>query len=107
METAEQITREAAALQERWDADPRWASIERPYSAEEVVKADPEVYMATKGSMSDPSQLEKRPGFSELTAVKSGRVVILEDNYVSRPGPRVVLGLKQIAEALHPQAFGK
>ncbi len=78
-----------------------------PYSAEEVVKADPEVYMATKGSMSDPSQLEQRAGFGDLTAVKNGRVVILEDNYVSRPGPRVVLGLKQIAEALHPQAFGK
>ena len=78
-----------------------------PYSAEEVVKADPEVYMATLGSMSDPSQLEQRAGFGDLTAVKNGRVVILEDNYVSRPGPRVVLGLKQIAEALHPQAFGK
>ncbi len=78
-----------------------------PYSAEEVVKADPEVYMATLGSMSDPTQLEQRAGFGDLTAVKNGRVVILEDNYVSRPGPRVVLGLKQIAEALHPQAFGK
>jgi len=78
-----------------------------PYSAEQLVKADPEVYMATKGSMSDPSQLEQRAGFGELSAVKNSRVVILEDNYVSRPGPRAVLGLKQIAEALHPQAFGK
>jgi len=78
-----------------------------PYSAEQLVKADPEVYMATKGSMSDPSQLEARAGFGDLSAVKNGRVVILEDNYVSRPGPRAVLGLKQIAEALHPQEFGK
>jgi len=78
-----------------------------PYSAEQLVKADPEVYMATKGSMSDPSQLEQRAGFGDLSAVKNSRVVILEDNYVSRPGPRAVLGLKQIAEALHPQAFGK
>ena len=78
-----------------------------PYSAEQLVKADPAVYMATKGSMSDPSQLEQRAGFGGLSAVKNDRVVILEDNYVSRPGPRAVLGLKQIAEALHPQAFGK
>ena len=78
-----------------------------PYSVEQLIKSDPEVYMATKGSMSDPAQLEQRAGFSKLTAVQNGNVVILEDNYVSRPGPRVVLGLKQIAEALHPQAFGK
>jgi len=78
-----------------------------PYSAEKLIEADPEVYMATLGSMSDPAQLEQRAGFKDLTAVKNGRVVVLEDNYVSRPGPRVVLGLKQMAEALHPQAFGK
>ena len=30
---------------------------------------------------------------------------VLDDNLVSRPGPRVVLGVRQIAEALHPEAF--
>jgi isocitrate lyase len=38
MEIAEQISSEAAALQQRWDTDPRWAGIERPYTAEEVVR---------------------------------------------------------------------
>src|SRR6476661_3255157 len=38
MEIAEQIKTEAAALQERWDSDARWAGIQRPYSAEEVVR---------------------------------------------------------------------
>ena len=32
------------------------------------------------------------PGFDKLAAVKNGRVVILDDNLVSRPGPRVVAG---------------
>jgi len=63
--------------------------------------------MATLGSMSDPAELEKRAGFGDLSAVKSKRVYVLDDNLVSRPGPRVVLGLRQIAEALHPEAFGK
>jgi len=78
-----------------------------PYSTEQLVKADPAVYMATLGSMSDPAELEKRAGFGDLSAVKAGRVYVLDDNLVSRPGPRVVLGLKTIAEALHPEAFGK
>jgi iron complex transport system substrate-binding protein len=78
-----------------------------PYSVEEVIKADPAVYLATLGSMSDPAELEKRPGFKDLSAVKGGRVHVLEDNLVSRPGPRIVEGLRVIASALHPQAFGQ
>ena len=82
---------------------PGWVA----YSAEQVVKDDPTVYMATKGSMSDPAQLSQRAGFKGLSAVKNGRVVVLDDNLVSRPGPRVVEGLKQIAIALHPGLVSK
>lgn len=78
-----------------------------PYSVEQVVKADPTVYLATKGSMSDPAALEQRSGFSGLSAVKNDRVAILDDNLVSRPGPRIAEGIRQIAEALHPDAFDK
>lgn len=74
-----------------------------PFSVEELVKANPAVYMATKGSMSDPTELKKRAGYSDIAAVRDSRVIILDDNYVSRPGPRVVLGLKQIAEGLYPE----
>jgi iron complex transport system substrate-binding protein len=75
------------------------------YSAEQLIAADPQVYLATKGSSSDPSAITSRAGFGKLAAVKTGRIVILDDNLVSRPGPRFVLGLKQIAEGLHPDAF--
>ncbi len=75
------------------------------YSLEQIVTDDPEVYLATKGSMSDPADLAKRPGFANLAAVRNDRVYVLDDNLVSRPGPRVVQGVRQIAEALHPDAF--
>lgn len=78
-----------------------------PYSSEQVIEADPMVYLATLGSMSDPAELEKRAGFKDLSAVKAGRVVVLDDNLVSRPGPRIVEGLKLIAAALHPDAFAQ
>lgn len=78
-----------------------------PYSIEELVKADPQVYLVTKGVASDPSAIEKRAGYASLSAVKADRIVILEDNLVSRPGPRIVQGLQQIAEGLHPEIFGK
>lgn len=77
------------------------------YSVEQLLAADPEVYLATAGSMSDPSDLAGRPGYSELSAVANGRVYILDDNLVSRPGPRVVEGIREIAEALYPDAFAE
>ena len=75
------------------------------YSLEQLIIDDPDVYLATLGSMSDPAQLEQRAGYEQLSAVKSGRVAVLEDNLVSRPGPRVVQGVGQIAIALHPDLF--
>ncbi len=75
------------------------------YSLEQLLKDDPDVYLATKGSMSDPADIDKRPGYSALSAVKAKRVFVLDDNLVSRPGPRCIQGIRQIAEALHPDAF--
>jgi iron complex transport system substrate-binding protein len=76
------------------------------YSVEQLIQANPDVYLATKGSMSVPADIVGRPGYSAITAVASGRVYLLDDNLVSRPGPRVVEGIRQIAEALHPDVFG-
>lgn len=76
------------------------------YSVEQLIQADPTVYLATLGSMNDSSDITGRPGFSSLSAVAENRVYLLDDNLVSRPGPRVAEGLLQIAQALHPDAFG-
>lgn len=75
------------------------------YSLEQLLQDDPDVYLATKGSMSDPADIDKRPGYSALSSVKAKKVFVLEDNLVSRPGPRCIQGIRQIAEALHPDAF--
>lgn len=80
-----------------------------PYSVEALLKADPAVYLATKGgngaASASAASIGARSGYDKLSAVKGGRVVILDDNLVSRPGPRVVLGVEAIARALHPDAF--
>jgi isocitrate lyase len=38
MTIEQQVETEAAALQARWESDPRWSGVERPYTAEEVVR---------------------------------------------------------------------
>ena len=40
----------------------------------------------------------------ELTAVRGGRVIVLAEDYVAIPGPRIVDTVRTVARALHPQA---
>jgi iron complex transport system substrate-binding protein len=75
------------------------------YSVEQLLKDRPMVYLGTRSSLGDGAGLGTRPGYASLEAVKAGRVVALDDNLVSRPGPRVVEGVREIAVALHPDAF--
>jgi iron complex transport system substrate-binding protein len=74
------------------------------FSTEVLVKDDPQVYIADSGSMSEPGDINKRAGFSELTAVKDGKVYVIEDSIIARPGPRLAEGLQKLAEMIHPEA---
>jgi len=74
------------------------------FSTEVLVKDDPQVYIADSGSMSAPGEINKRPGFGELTAVKDGKVYVIEDSIIARPGPRLAEGLQKLAEMIHPEA---
>jgi iron complex transport system substrate-binding protein len=76
------------------------------YSVETLIEEDPQVYVAGKGSMSDPAAIGDRPGYDQLTAVRDGAVYIIDDNLVTRPGPRLVVGLQQLAQMIHPELFG-
>jgi len=71
------------------------------YSNEQVLKDDPDVYLATLGSMGDPKNIEKGQ-LAALRAAKEKRVYVLDENLVTRPGPRIAEGLLTVAKALHP-----
>ena len=75
------------------------------YSVEQLVKDQPDVYLGTLSSIGTAATLAKRPGYSAISAIKAGRVFSLTDDLVSRPGPRVVDGVLEIAKALHPDLF--
>jgi iron complex transport system substrate-binding protein len=77
------------------------------FSEEQLLKDNPDVYVAVKGSQSDPADISQRPGYSALKAVKDGRVYVVEDNPFVRSGPRLVQGLQQLAQILHPEVFKK
>jgi iron complex transport system substrate-binding protein len=74
------------------------------FSTEVLVEDDPQVYIADSGSMSEPGDITKRAGFGELSAVKDGKVYVIEDSIIARPGPRLAEGLRQLAGYIHPEA---
>jgi iron complex transport system substrate-binding protein len=76
------------------------------FSEEVLFKDNPPVYIATTGSMQSPGQIAKRSGYSALQAVKDGHVYVIDQNFLDRPGPRLIDGLQALAQAIHPQAFG-
>ena len=76
-------------------------------SAEYVVKADPDlIFLAdTRCCGQSARTVAARDGWDDLTAVKTGGVVELDDDVASRWGPRVVDFLKTVAakvETLDP-----
>jgi len=76
------------------------------WSVEDLVRQDPEVYLVSSESGATPKAVASRPGFDAVAAIAAGRVVPIDADLVSRPGPRVVDGLRLLARALHPEAFG-
>jgi iron complex transport system substrate-binding protein len=75
-------------------------------SLEQIVAADPEIIILGDSMWGvTPEMVASRPGWENLSAVKNGNVVPFDDNLVSRPGPRLVDGLEQLAKLLHPDVF--
>ncbi|MDX6612728.1 MAG: iron complex transport system substrate-binding protein [Blastocatellia bacterium] len=76
------------------------------YSAESAIAAQPEaIIMATAESMGGSSNAGVAAALNKSPAAVAGRVYKINGDYLSRPGPRLVDGLEQIARALHPDAF--
>jgi len=75
------------------------------FSEETLLEQNPDIYIAVKGSQSDPANIAKRPGYSQMGAVTKGKVYVVEDNLFVRSGPRLVQGLVQLAKIIHPEAF--
>lgn len=90
-----------AGLKNIADGVPGLAGEYPKLSAEVVVDADPDfVFLADTKSGQSPQTVAARPGWSGMAAVRSGRVIALDDDIASRWGPRVVDLLRSIVRAL-------
>lgn len=73
-------------------------------TSEQVVAANPQVIVLLDGAYGGtPAAVSARPGWDLIAAVKNHRVVTSVDaSLLSQPGPDIVTGLLELAQALHP-----
>ena len=76
-------------------------------SVEEVVSRNPDIVMGpdTHGDKLVVGELAARPGWEGITAIKDGRIYLIDGNSSSRPGPRLADALEEIAASLYPDLF--
>ncbi len=70
---------------------------------EMLVAADPQVIVLGDANYGTTAEaVTQRPGWAGMTAVKDGAIRPVDDTIVTRPGPRIVDGLRALALAISP-----
>jgi len=77
------------------DAGMEWPE----FSVEVVVERDPDVIVTV---WKDADDVRMRPAWEGISAVKTGRIHRVNPDILTRPGPRLVEGLLEILEIIHP-----
>ncbi|MFC2066916.1 ABC transporter substrate-binding protein [Chloroflexota bacterium] len=79
-------------------------------SLEALIEANPEIMIAGVSHGSGKSLtmqfIETEPRLRNTDARRDSRVYEIDGNLTSRPGPRIVDGLENLAEFIHPELFG-
>jgi len=83
-------------------AEMEWAQ----FSTEEIIAQDPQIIILGDANYGvTVESVGERPGWEVITAVKEGAIYPIDDNLVSRPGPRIIDGLEALARIIHPEIF--
>lgn len=77
-------------------------------SLEEVVRLQPDYFVFAASHSGEGAitleDLQKRPVWKDLRAIRSGHVAIVSDE-IDRPDPGLIDAIEQLARDLHPDAF--
>ncbi|MBP0724252.1 ABC transporter substrate-binding protein [Bacillus sp. RG28] len=77
------------------------------YSEEAVIKANPDVIITTYGYYEKdlPKKIVARQNWGTIKAVQNKRVYDVNSDTTSRPGPRLVEGVEELAKAIYPELY--
>lgn len=78
------------------------------YSKEQIVQMNPDVFIVSSMTEETDVEIVKRgwERWRQISAVKNGRIYLINSDLTHRPGPRLVDGLEALALLIHPELFG-
>lgn len=72
------------------------------FSLERLLELDPDFIFLAMRAVSAVEELKNDPVWSQLTAVKNNNVHLPPTEYILRPTPRVIYGIKEINQLVYP-----
>lgn len=75
-----------------------WVKLDEEF----VVSSSPEVIITV---FTPVEEIKSRPGWSDISAIQNDNVFAVDGDLISRPGPRIVDGLEELAHLIHPELF--
>lgn len=75
------------------------------YSDEAALAAQPEAIILPTGGSMGTANAKVASALKNSPAVHNNRVIKINEDHLSRPGPRLLDGLEEMARALHPEMF--
>ncbi|OMP68081.1 ABC transporter substrate-binding protein [Domibacillus epiphyticus] len=78
-------------------------------SEEAIIEKNPDTILLNYGWYVENATegVLKRQGWENIAAIQNNEVFEVDGDLTSRPGPRIVQGAEQIAEAIYPDVFAK
>ncbi|MDN6195347.1 MAG: ABC transporter substrate-binding protein [Atopostipes suicloacalis] len=86
-----------------------WAEV----NEEKIIEEDPDVILYAKDAVDFETEepledlIRERSGWENISAIENDRVIGIDENTVSRIGPRVTDALKKFAEAIYPELYSE
>lgn len=76
-----------------------WKAVDK----ESIIRKNPDILISTEGISKEEyyEVIKERDGFSEVNAVKNERVETVNGDEISRPGPRIDEGMKELSDAIY------
>ncbi|WP_321365905.1 cobalamin-binding protein [uncultured Desulfuromusa sp.] len=83
------------------NAVPKGPSRYPTWNTEALLSVDPEAIIVSTYP-GQPAPKHFFDGWPQLKAVKNNHIILIEADWIHRPGPRMILGIEALAKALHP-----
>lgn len=97
------LIRRAGGISVTADVPEAWPT----FSQESAVASRPEAIVLPTGGSMGSANSDLATGLKNSPAALNGKVYRINGDFLSRPGPRAVDGLTELARALHPEVFEK